>query len=80
MPLDAIRKSAYYQTVIQYETFMKRLREYVDEHGSQKAASLAFDCSPQYLGDVLNGKAEPGPLILRAMGYERVVLYKEIKP
>lgn len=66
--------------MIQHETFMKRLREYVKEHGSQRAASLAFDCSPQYLSDVLSGRSEPGPLILRAMGYERVVLYKEIKP
>jgi transcriptional regulator with XRE-family HTH domain len=34
--------------------------------------------SPQYLGDVLAGKREPGKTILDALKLERMVMYKPV--
>ncbi len=32
-----------------------------------------------YLSDVLNGRRDPGKSILKALGYEKVVLYQRIR-
>ena len=46
------------------------------EMGSQKALAAQLEISPQYLGDVLSGKREPGESILKALGLQKVVLYE----
>lgn len=56
------------------------LRELVKKYGSQKAVAEKLHVSPQYLNDVLKGKRQPGPAFTDALGYERIVKYKEIKP
>lgn len=46
--------------------------------GSQKKLSLKLHVSAAYLGDVLNGRKEPGPKILAAKRIRRVVGYERI--
>jgi DNA-binding transcriptional regulator YdaS (Cro superfamily) len=36
--------------------------------------------SPAYVNDVINGRREPGPAILEALGIERVVSYRPKPP
>lgn len=33
-------------------------------------------CAPSYVSDVLNGRRDPSPAILSALGLERVVSYR----
>jgi transcriptional regulator with XRE-family HTH domain len=42
----------------------------------QKDFARANMISESYLSDVLNGRREPGPRILAALGLEKVVLYR----
>lgn len=51
----------------------------VVRHGSQKDAAKALGISAQYLNDVLLKRREPGEKLLRALGYQRVVLYTPIE-
>jgi hypothetical protein len=43
--------------------------------GGKAALAVRFDCSPAYLGDVINGKREPGAKVLGPLGLEREVRY-----
>jgi hypothetical protein len=45
----------------------KRLRKECKRAGSQKNWASQHNVSPQYLGDVLSGKRDLGPLILKAL-------------
>ena len=56
---------------------IKRLLALVEKYGSQKAAAEHLGVSPQYLHDILAGLREPGPKILSALGYERVIRYQK---
>lgn len=56
---------------------IRRLQVRANKLGGQKQLAKELGISPQYLSDVMTGKSEPGPAILEALGYERVVLYKE---
>jgi transcriptional regulator with XRE-family HTH domain len=49
----------------------------VRTRGSQKAAAEALGVSAAYLSDVLRGKREPGPKVLRYFGVRRVTHYDE---
>lgn len=44
---------------------------------SAKAYAQRVGIAQSYLSDVLNGRRDPGKSILRALGYERVVLYRK---
>ncbi len=52
------------------------LREQAPQ-GKQEAWGAAHKVAASYLSDVLNGRRDPGKSILAALGYERVVLYRE---
>lgn len=56
---------------------MRRLRARVKEIGGESAAARAFQVSTVYLWQVLNGKRDPGPKILRALKLRREVRYVE---
>lgn len=47
--------------------------------GSQKLLADLWGISESYLSDVLTGRRQPGEKICRAMGYERVTMYREIE-
>lgn len=44
--------------------------------GSQLRWCKLNDVSPAYLSDVMNGRREPGPKILDALGLEPVTFYR----
>ncbi len=46
---------------------------------SQRVWAETHKVATSYLSDVLNGRRDPGKSILRALGYERVVLYRKVK-
>jgi DNA-binding transcriptional regulator YdaS (Cro superfamily) len=49
-------------------------------HGNQAAWARDHNLSPAYVSDVINGRREPGPAILEALGIERVVVYRPKPP
>ena len=51
------------------------LRTAIRHAGSQAEWARRHDVSPQYLSDVLNAKADPGPKILGPLGYQSRVTY-----
>lgn len=48
--------------------------------GKQIDLAAKLGVTPQYLGDVLAGKREPGEKILKTLRLERVVSYCPVKP
>ena len=58
------------------EQLLKTLRDKVAA-STQRAAAKELGVSASYLGDVLKGRREVGPSILRALGLEREVQYRE---
>ena len=54
---------------------LEMLRRKARTAGSQKALAEALGVTPAFLSDVLHGKREPGPTMLRALGLRRVVVY-----
>ena len=50
-----------------------RLRDLVQAHGSQRAAARHLGISPQYVCDLLKGRREPGPAVLKKLGLRRDV-------
>lgn len=49
------------------------IRQEMNAVGSLREAAKKWKLSPAYLSDCLNGRRNPGPAILRALGYVRVV-------
>jgi DNA-binding transcriptional regulator YdaS (Cro superfamily) len=47
---------------------------------NQAAWARSHGISPAYVSDVINGRREPGPAILDALGIERVVTYRPKPP
>lgn len=60
--------------------FIAELRSLVEQFASQKEAAQVWGVSESYLSDVLSGWRAPGEKICKAVGYERVTVYKEITP
>ena len=58
------------------EALRGKIRALVRGYPSQKRAAQHWGISQQYLNDVLHGRRAPGPQLLSALGYERVVLYR----
>ena len=50
------------------------------EVGSPRKWALGHSILPQYVSDVLRGRRDPGPQILAALGLEKVVTYRRVKP
>ncbi len=53
------------------------IRVAVQAAGSQRALARQWEVAPAYITDLLHGLRDPGPKILEAMGYERVVTYRK---
>ena len=54
---------------------MSGLRQLVEIEGSKVKAAKQLGVSAQYLNDVLSHKREPGPKILKAMGWKSKTIY-----
>ena len=50
----------------------------VAEHGQSEAARR-MGVSVSYLCNIMKGRADPGPLVLEALGLEKVVTYRRRK-
>jgi len=59
---------------------LERLRDAIGRYGTTKAFAGDHDLSPQYVTDVLKGRRAPAGSICWALGIERVVIYRAIKP
>jgi hypothetical protein len=57
------------------DTFRGYIQRRVDLAGSQKQAAHDWHISCQYLNDVLHQRREPGPTLLKALGFYRHVEY-----
>lgn len=57
----------------------KVIRRACKAEGSQKAWAAKHGISQAYLSDVLLGRREPSPAILRPLGLERATVYRKIK-
>jgi len=58
--------------------FLKRLRAEIKVHGNQKLTAFALGISQQYLSDVLNGRRQPGPRLLGALGIHKRIEFVRI--
>jgi len=57
------------------EELLTKLRMFVLNCGTQRAACIKIGCSTAYLSAVLRGDARPGPKILKALGVRKSVVY-----
>ena len=55
---------------------LRELRRRARMAGSQAKAAKALGVTPAAFTQALRGSREPGPALLRALGFERVVLYR----
>lgn len=60
-------------------TIPQKLSEWAKRLGSQRALAKELGVSEPYLSDVINGRRDPGPKILKALGLERIVDYRTVK-
>lgn len=54
------------------------LRQACDASGSQQAWAQEHGVSPQYVGDVLMGRREPGDKILGGLQLRKIVTYERV--
>lgn len=55
------------------------LRQKAAAHGSARKAARAAHVDYCHFLDVLNGRRNPGPHVLRWVGLQRVFMYEEIR-
>ncbi len=63
--------------MISRDAIVALMRTAIDKAGSPDALAAQWGISVQYIADVLRGYRDPGKSILKALGYERVVLYRK---
>lgn len=63
---------------MEHTEIVGKLAELVTVLGSQRAAALKLGITQAYLSDLILGKRKPGPRVLKALGIERDVTYREI--
>ena len=56
----------------------KRFRQRVQRLGGCVAAARAWNISPCTISDILNGRREPGPTLLHALGWAKDIRYKVV--
>ena len=57
------------------DELIELLQRKVQRAGTQAALAKELGITAAYLGDVLNGKRKPGPTLLNAIGFRRVITY-----
>ena len=58
---------------------LRRLEAAIVEHGTQQAFADYQGISRVVISQLLNGRIDPPPKILKALGLRRVILYDDIK-
>lgn len=81
-----IRESAFawfpnlvYQRSMDRDRIIKMLVNACDKAGSQAAWAKEHGMSAAYVSDVLSGRRDPGEKALKALGLERVVIYRKLR-
>lgn len=57
------------------EEFIAYLKEQVKLIGSHRKAAEAWGISANYIADLLQGRRDPSPAILKSLGLKKVVEY-----
>ncbi len=63
--------------MITHDELIELIRAAAKGAGSQRALARQWDVTPSYITDLLYGLRDPGPKILEALGYERLVFYQK---
>jgi predicted DNA-binding protein (UPF0251 family) len=66
------------QNTITHEEAIEMLRRLVDEEGSQTQAAAKLGISSGYLSEILANGKPISDKVAKALGYEKIVLYKQI--
>lgn len=61
------------------DELIEHLRKLVKEEGSQRNLAKRLGVSAPFIGDVLLGKREPAPKMLKALGLRRVVTFERLE-
>jgi hypothetical protein len=61
------------------EDLLIKLQRMTKGHGSKVALARSLEVSPQFLGDLLAGRRDPGEKMLTALGLRKVVSYHPVK-
>lgn len=61
------------------DQLIRDLKARCEKAGSQQTAADELGVSLAYVNDVLHLRREPGPTILTALGYEKIVTFKKSK-
>ena len=59
---------------MKHDLAQTKLRDYIARCGGQKAASVKFGCSPQFVGQMINRKRGIPDRILRILGLKRTIV------
>ena len=62
------------------DRFRAALRKDCDKAGSYSAWAEAHGVTRSYVSQVLNMGAKPGPSLVAALGWRRVVSYEPVRP
>lgn len=57
---------------------LNRLRAAIREQGGQTYLADKIGITPCYISNALAGRCDPGPKLLRALGLEKIVSYREM--
>ena len=58
---------------------LARLMDRIEQAGSQEQFAREAGVSAQYVSDVLHKRRDFGPKLLKALGLERVTMYREVR-
>jgi transcriptional regulator with XRE-family HTH domain len=61
------------------DELIEHLRKLAKEEGSQRNLAKRLGVSAPFIGDVLLGKREPAPKMLKALGLRRVVTFERLE-
>jgi predicted transcriptional regulator len=61
------------------DQFNAELHFLVSRFGSQQEAAQEWGISESYLSDILNGRRKPGAKFCKAVGYERVMMFRDAR-
>ena len=68
------------RSVYMIDQVLDMLREECAQVGSQYQWATKHKLSPAYISDVLQGRRNPGPAVLKALRLEAVMQYREVAP
>jgi len=58
---------------------ISHLRGLISTYSSQAECAKALGISAAYLSDIMQSRRDPGPTVLKALGFERQVIYVRSK-